>query len=83
VWTTRWAVAGRRGADLEVVFVQPASPQTGVLIVPATDPVHGRARQYPLLAGYLDPLQQLIPEPRRRELLCSHPKAAGTDQTQP
>jgi hypothetical protein len=128
VWTTRWAVPGRGGADLELVFVQPALPQTGVLVVPATDPAHGRARRYPLPAGYLDPrryreldgvrfrtcsvegewlnrlvstdlvpggkpepklqhdlqlLQPLIPEPRQRELLRSHPTAAGSDQTQP
>jgi hypothetical protein len=54
-WTTRWTVAGRRGADLEIVFVEPASPQTGVLVVPATDSAHGPARHYPLVAEYLDP----------------------------
>jgi hypothetical protein len=54
-WTTRWTVAGRRGADVEIVFVQPASPQTGVLVVPADDPGPGRVRRYPFLAGYLDP----------------------------
>jgi hypothetical protein len=54
-WTTRWTVAGRRGADVEIVFVQPASPQTGVLVVPRDDPTHGQARRYPFLAGYLDP----------------------------
>jgi hypothetical protein len=53
-WTTRWRVAGRRGADVEIVFVQPAAPQTGVLVVPAADRTHGRARQYRFLAGYLD-----------------------------
>jgi hypothetical protein len=56
-WTTRWTVAGRRGADVEIVFVQPASPQTGVLVVPADDLRHGRARRYQFLAGYLDPRQ--------------------------
>jgi hypothetical protein len=55
VWTTRWTVAGRPGADLEIVFVKPASPQTGVLVVPAADPTHGRARRFPFIAGYLDP----------------------------
>jgi Aminoglycoside-2''-adenylyltransferase len=54
-WTTHWRVAGRRGADVEVVFVQPAWPQTGVLVVPVGDPTHGRARRYRFLAGYLDP----------------------------
>lgn len=54
-WTTRWRVAGRRGADVEVVFVRPAWPQTGVLVVPVGDPTQGRARQYRFLAGYLDP----------------------------
>ena len=54
-WTTRWMMAGRRGADVEVVFVEPASPQTGVLVVPAGDPTHGQARRYPFIAGYLDP----------------------------
>jgi hypothetical protein len=54
-WTTRWMVAGRPGADVEVVFVQPASPQTGVLVVQVGDPAHGPARRYPFIAGYLDP----------------------------
>jgi Aminoglycoside-2''-adenylyltransferase len=54
-WTTRWMMAGRRGADVEIVFVAPASPQTGVLVVPAGDPTHGQARRYPFIAGYLDP----------------------------
>lgn len=54
-WTTRWMMADRRGADVEVVFVQPASPQTGVLIVPASAPTHGQARRYSFIAGYLDP----------------------------
>jgi Aminoglycoside-2''-adenylyltransferase len=55
IWTTRWTAAGRRGADVEIVFVQPASPQTGVLVVPADNPRRGRARRYRFLAGYLDP----------------------------
>jgi Aminoglycoside-2''-adenylyltransferase len=55
VWTTRWRIAGRPGADVEIVFVQPASPHTGVLVVPADDPRRGRARRYRFLAGYLDP----------------------------
>lgn len=54
-WTTRWMVAGRRGADVEVVFVEPASPQTGVLVVPVGDPKQGQTRRYRFLAGYLDP----------------------------
>jgi quercetin dioxygenase-like cupin family protein len=54
-WTTRWTAPGRLGADVEVVFVEPASPNTGVLVVPAADPAHGRARRYPFVAGYLDP----------------------------
>jgi hypothetical protein len=54
-WTTRWTAAGHRGANVEMVFVQPASLQTGVLVVPAADPTHGWARQYRFLAGYLDP----------------------------
>jgi hypothetical protein len=55
VWTTRWTVAGRPGADIEIVFVEPASPHTGVLVVPRADPTHGRTRRYPFIAGYLDP----------------------------
>lgn len=54
-WTTRWRVAGRPGADVEVVFVQPASPRTGVLVVPAGDPTQGQTRRYRFVAGYLDP----------------------------
>jgi hypothetical protein len=54
-WTTRWMVAGRRGADVEVVFVEPASPRTGVLVVPVGDPTHGQARRYRFIPGYLDP----------------------------
>jgi Aminoglycoside-2''-adenylyltransferase len=53
-WTTRWAAAGRLGADVEVVFVEPASPHTGALVVPAADPTHERARRYPFVARYLD-----------------------------
>jgi hypothetical protein len=47
-------VAGRPGADVEIVFVEPASPQTGVLVVPVGDPAHGQVRRYPFIAGYLD-----------------------------
>jgi hypothetical protein len=54
-WTTRWTVAGRPGADVEIVFVQPTSPQTGVLVVPVGDPTQGQTRSYRFIAGYLDP----------------------------
>lgn len=54
-WTTRWLVAGRSGADVEIVFVEPASPRTGVLVVPGGDRRQGQAGRYRFVAGYLDP----------------------------
>jgi hypothetical protein len=54
-WTTRWTVVGRHGADVEIVFVEPASPQTGVLVIPANASMLARPRRYPFVPGYLDP----------------------------
>jgi hypothetical protein len=55
-WNTRWAFAGA-DADLEIVFVEPAEPWTGVLVIPQNDPTSGRAGRYPLLPESLDPLR--------------------------
>jgi hypothetical protein len=56
-WTTRWTAgaAGAAEADVEIVFVEPAEPRTGVLVIPAHDAAGGRAGRYPLSSGCLDP----------------------------
>ena len=54
-WTTRWTAPGCESADVEIVFVEPASPHTGVLIIPVDDSTQQRARRYQFIAGYLDP----------------------------
>ena len=55
-WTTRWAFAGA-DADIEIVFVEPAEPRTGVLVIPRNDSAGGGAGRYPLLPESLDPLR--------------------------
>jgi hypothetical protein len=40
---------------VEIVFVEPASPQTGVLVVPVGNRMQGQASRYQFIAGYLDP----------------------------
>jgi Aminoglycoside-2''-adenylyltransferase len=54
-WTTRWSLGAGADADVEIIFVEPAAPDTGVLVVPEDDPAGGRAGRYPFVAGYLDP----------------------------
>lgn len=54
-WTTRWTAPGCESADVEIVFVEPASPHTGVLVIPVDDSTQQLARRYPFIAGYLDP----------------------------
>jgi hypothetical protein len=53
--TTRWSFRGQQPADIEVVFVEPAEPSTGVLVIRADDPDGGRAGRYAFAPGYLDP----------------------------
>jgi hypothetical protein len=56
-WTTRWTFAGNGAADadIEIVFIEPTEPRTGVLVIPNDDSAGGRAGRYPLLPDSLDP----------------------------
>ena len=56
-WTTRWTFAGddAADADIEIVFIESAEPQTGVLVIPNDDNAGARAGRYPLLPDSLDP----------------------------
>jgi hypothetical protein len=53
-WTTRWTVADPAGG-IEIVFVEPAEPRTGVLVIPDGDAHGGRPGRHPLPPDYLDP----------------------------
>jgi hypothetical protein len=53
-WTTRWSVVDPVG-EVEIVFVEPAEPKTGVVVIPSSDAHGGRPGRYPLLPDYLDP----------------------------
>ena len=53
-WTTRW-MASDLGGEIEIIFVEPAEPRTGVLVIPSGDAHGGRPGRYPLPPDYLDP----------------------------
>ena len=54
-WTTRWTSDGRPVGEIEIVFVEPASPNTGVVVIPQRDPAGGSPGRYALAPNYLAP----------------------------
>jgi predicted O-methyltransferase YrrM len=54
-WTTRWSLDDRDVGEVEIVWVEPDGPNTGVLVIPENDPAGARPGRYRLAEGYLVP----------------------------
>ena len=58
-WVTHWRLSGDGSVEpgIEIVFVEPAEANSGVLVIPEGEKAGGRPGRYPLLPGYLDPFR--------------------------
>jgi len=58
-WVTHWRLSGDGMVDpsIEIVFVEPAEPSTGTLVIPEGDRSGGIAGRYPMLPNMLDPFR--------------------------
>ena len=54
-WTTRWTLDDRRTGEVEIVFVEPAGLNTGILVIPPGDSGGARPGRYAFIENYLDP----------------------------
>lgn len=52
-WTTRWSLDDREVGEVEIVWVEPDRPNSGVLVIPESDLTGGQPGRYRLAENYL------------------------------